>query len=259
MVLTGARPTIGPQQKDNLCGPYWAARTLLDAGIKEWSGTSIDDDLIALRAGATLPPPGGQPSVPAGAQSLARYRYELRVVPAEVSGTSVMGLVNAIEGASAGELRCVPIRGDWTAERVERLLTELSWARLVANIQTGCLWGSRPPVQLLLSELAGGPVEPPPADWDVGHFVWLEMLLRGQKNSLVVVHDSYPSLGIDGRHLQPPRALAEALRRRDGRQGGVLAVVSDKQVARVVKAVAGTGLEVGLWDNGSRSEGDGES
>jgi hypothetical protein len=52
------------QQKDNLCGPFWAARVLVDAGFTDWSGEPIDEDLIATRAGSTLPPASGEPSVP---------------------------------------------------------------------------------------------------------------------------------------------------------------------------------------------------
>jgi hypothetical protein len=115
------------------------------------------------------------------------------------------------------------------------------------------LWGSRPPVEILLGELEGQPVLDPAADWDVGHFVELEMLIRGPKRSLVVVHDSYPSLGWDGRHLQPPRALAAALLRGDGREGGVLAVAANSRV-EVVRALAvEIGLEIGIWNNGTRS------
>jgi hypothetical protein len=124
---------------------------------------------------------------------------------------------------------------------------------LIANVRTGRLWGSRPPVEILLGELEGQPVLDPAADWDVGHFVELEMLIRGPGRSLVVVHDSYPSLGWDGRHLQPPRALAAALLRGDGREGGVLAVAANSRV-EVVRALAvEIGLEIGIWNNGTRS------
>ena len=149
----------------------------------------------------------------------------------------------------------VPLRGQWNAERVERLVEEARelGARLIANVRTGRLWGSRPPIETLLGELEGRPVQAPAADWDVGHFVELEVLIRGPKGSLVVVHDSYPSLGWDGRHVQPPRAVAAALLRGDGREGGVLAVAPKAQEESVKALAARIGLEAGVWDNGTRS------
>ncbi|TMQ03893.1 MAG: hypothetical protein E6J90_52655 [Deltaproteobacteria bacterium] len=64
-------------------------------------------------------------------------------------------------------------------------------------------------------------------------------------DTLVLVHDSYPTLGWNGRHLQPARLVAAALERGDGREGGILAVAPSDEL----RAVAG---EVGLWDNGTR-------
>lgn len=245
----------GAQQKDNLCGAYWGARVLNESGFATWDGEPIDEDLIALRAGTVLPDANTDAGVPPGAVSRMAYRYELPAAPAEQSGTSASGLADAIEAASAGELRCVPLRGSWNAERIERLVDESQdlGARLIANLRTGRLWGSRPPIAVLLAELDGRPVQDPAADWDVGHYVELEMLIRGPRRSLVVVHDSYPSLGWNGRHLQPPRVLAAALLRGDGREGGVLAVVP-KARAEAARAVAAEiGLDVRTWNNGTRS------
>jgi hypothetical protein len=126
-------------------------------------------------------------------------------------------------------------------------------ARLIANLRTGRLWGSRPPVEALLAELEGQPADGPPADWDVGHFVELEMLIRGPHGSLVVVRDSYPTLGWGGRHLQPPRALADALLRGDGREGGVLVVTNGGREQAVKALAARIGLDVGTWNNGTGS------
>ena len=93
-------PASGSQQKDNLCGPFWAARVLVEAGFTEWSGDPIDEDLIASRAGTTLPAATGEPSVPPGASSLNNYRYDLPTAPLAESGTSAEGLMRAIESAS---------------------------------------------------------------------------------------------------------------------------------------------------------------
>lgn len=244
----------GAQQKDNLCGPFWTARVLNESGFSTWDGEPIDEDLIALRARTVLPDPYSD-RVPPGAVSRAAYRYALPTAPVEQSGTSASALAEVIEAASAGELRCVPLRGAWNAERVERLVDEARdlGSRLIANVRTGRLWGSRPPIGVLLAELEGRPVQDPAADWDVGHFVELEMLIRGRHRSLVVVHDSYPSLGWDGRHLQPPRVLAAALLRGDGREGGVLCVVPKARADAAKALAAEIGLSIRTWNNGTRS------
>jgi hypothetical protein len=232
------------QQKDNLCGPFCAGRIL-----------NVDQDLVAIEAGTHLPAATADPSVPSGAQSRTDYRYELPQAPSAESGTSPAGLVSAIESLSGGALTGVPLRGEWTAERVEALVEQAPslGARLVANIRTGKLWGSRPSAEQVLAELNGEDVEGPPADWDVGHFVELTMLLRGPRGSLVVVHDTYPTLGLDGYHLQPVRAVAAALLRGDGRQGGIVAVAPTEQAEAIAAAGRELGLEVGVWDNGCRS------
>lgn len=247
--------SAGAQQKDNLCGPFWTARVLNESGFSTWNGEPIDEDLVALRARSVLPDAHTDAGVPPGAVSRAAYRYALPTAPVEESGTSASALVEVIETASGGELCCVPLRGAWNVERVERLVDEArnQGSRLIANLRTGRLWGGRPPIEVLLAELEGRPVQDPAADWDVGHYVELEMLIRGPQRSLVVVHDSYPSLGWDGRHLQPPRVLAAALLRGDGREGGVLAVVP-KARREVVKALAADiGLDILTWNNGTRS------
>ena len=241
------------QQKDNLCGPFWAARVLNEAGFSVWDGERVDEDLIAKRAGTVLPAAHDGSDVPPGAAGYAAYRYPLPKAPVEQSGTSAGGLILAIEMASRGQLRCVPLRGEWNVELVEQLLDDAPemGARLIANVRTGRLWGSRPPVDVLLAELEGMLVQAPAADWDAGHFIELEMLIRGPVRSLVVVHDSYPTLGWEGRHLQPPRVVVESLLRGDGRGGGVLAVVPASRVDAMRSLATTIGLEIGVWNNGT--------
>lgn len=252
-VLSDTVKPAAAQQKDNLCGPFWAARVLNESGFTEWDGEPVDEDLVAMRAGTVLPDSDTDVSVPPGAVSRTAYRYELPVAPVKSSGTSPRGLMNAIESASGGALRCVPIRGKWTDARIERLVDEAPRlkARLIANLRTGRLWGGRPPLDVLLAELAGTPVSDPAADWDVGHFVELSMLIRGPERSLVVIRDSYPSLGWAGHHAQPSRVVAAALLRGDGREGGVLAVVPQDGADAMFALVTELGLDIGTWNNGT--------
>jgi hypothetical protein len=223
------------QQKDNLCGPFWAARVLRELGI------DAGEDELAARAGSILPDPDDG-SVPPGAESKTDYTIELPTGRPEESGTSAQGLLEAIQSAGAS---CIPIRGPWSAERVARLFDAVPPARLLANVRTGTFWSSKPPVEAVIAELAGEEADGGPHEWDVGHFVHLERLIGGR---LVLVHDSYPTLGWNGRHLQPVRIVAVALERGDGREGGVLAVAPAEH-ADAVRRVAG---EVGTWDNGTR-------
>jgi uncharacterized protein DUF6885 len=236
-----------PQQRDHLCGPFHGARVLRDCGVAAFEGELLDQDLVALHAGTTLPLDAVE-EIPAGAASLCDYRHELPRVDRDRAGTSAPGLATAIEKLSGGLLVCVPLSGQWTAASVQRLM-DLD-ARLLANLRTGWLWGSCPPQEALLAVLDGVSVaDAPPPDWDVGHFVELVTLVRGRRGSLVVVRDSYPSLGWGGVHLQPPAAIAAALMRDDGREGGVLALVEPEAAAGVKGLASELGLRTEMWEN----------
>jgi Family of unknown function (DUF6885) len=240
------------QQRDNLCAAFHGARILCSAGFVDFEGTPIDQDLVALHAGTKLPAPPEGPQVPAGAVSLLDYRHRLPRVEPGRAGTTPGGLAEAIVSLSGGRLECVPVRGGWSATVVEGLLDRAASlaARLIANIRTGPLWVSRPPIEAVLALLAGAePPEVPGAEWDVGHFVELTALVRGRGGALVIVRDSYPSLGWNAHHLQPPELLARALTRDDGREGGVLAVVAEGTGAAVRRMANELSLEPELWDN----------
>ncbi|MFL5824963.1 MAG: DUF6885 family protein, partial [Thermoleophilaceae bacterium] len=144
------------------------------------------------------------------------------------------------------------LRGEWRGETVERIIEGSGGARLIANVRTGHFWGTRPPLETVLAYLAGGQLDPPSAEWDVGHFVELVSLVRGAEASLVVVCDSYPNFGWRAHHLQPPAAVAAALLRGDGREGGVLAVAPVPEAAQIEGLAGELGLEVETWDNGTR-------
>lgn len=246
-LLTERVPQLERQQKDHLCGPFHAARVLRDCGVAEFEGELLDQDLVALHAGTTLPL-GAVEEVPAGAASVCDYRFELACVKRDRAGTSAPGLAAAIEKLSGGLLVCLPLKGEWSAASVQGLM-DLD-ARLLANLRAGRLWGSHPSQEAVLAALDGVAVtDPPPPDWDVGHFVELVTLLRGRRGSLVLVRDSYPSLGWGGLYVQPPAVVAVALMRDDGREGGVLAVVQAGGDDVVRRRASELGLKIEMWAN----------
>lgn len=76
-------------------------------------------------------------------------------------------------------------------------------------------------------------------------------LIRGQGGSLLVVRDSYSSLGWERYHLQPPDAFARALERGDGHEGGVLCVAPAGAEADLRARLADGGYDLRHWDNGT--------
>jgi hypothetical protein len=235
-------------QKDTLCGCFWGALVLRAAGVE-----NIDQDAVAVEAGTTLPEGDPVTFVPRGATPRRDYRLELPPAadPAR-GGTAAPALARAVERLSGGRLAAVSIAGPWTADSVPFLVEHAAAAVLVANIRTGLLWGSRPDPPLLLAYLAGEPVEGPPPEWDTGHYVNLVAALRARDRSLIVVRDSYRTLGWNGYHLQPADAVAKALARGDGREGGVLCFCAAEDEASLRDRLAGS-YDLRDWDNGSVS------
>jgi len=234
------------QQKDNLCGCFWSALALRAAGIE------ADQDAVAAAAGAILP--GGDPTTHVAPGAIPRndYRVELRVDPTPgVAGTSAPAIARAVERLSAGALAVVPVAGPWTAGSVRALMDAASDATLIANVRTGHFWGSRLDAPTVLAHLSGRTVSPPPADWDVGHFVNLAALARGPAAELVVVRDTYQELGLAGHHLQPPDRVAASLRRDDGHEGGVLAVLASAAAPALRDRLERDGFELRHWHNGT--------
>jgi hypothetical protein len=239
-------------QKDQLCGAFWGALVLTAAGHP------IDQDEVALRSGTTLAQGDPEEWLPPGTQARTDYETSLPVAAdGAASGTSAPALARSIEGLSGGDLAVVPVAGPWSAasvvELVETVAATTTWCTLIANIRTGHLWGSRPPARLLLDHLAGRAVEEPPRpDWDCGHFLTIVACLG---ETFLALRDTYPQLGWGGYHLQPAGAVAAALERGDGSEGGVLCVCG----ASVSEVLAGRLGEMGFvlrhWDNGTPDPG----
>lgn len=243
---------LDPQQPDNLCGPYWGALLLRVQGLSEMSA-----DYLAALAGSVLPVGDPASWVPPGASSLQNYRLPLpEAARPEQGGTAVPGLVAAVAQASEGRYSLVPLRAAWSAGWLESLVAlcqaNPDWQAVpLCNIRTGPLWGSHPPLSQVIAYLSGEAVAAPPADWDVGHFVSLAGVVEGPSRSLLLVRDTYPVLGWDGYHLQPASALASALVREDGNEGGVLLFVASKLKAAVAQQAQALGFEIAVWDNGT--------
>ena len=237
-------------QKDQLCGAFWGALTLSAAGYV------ASQEEVALRAGTTLAE--GDPAgwLPPGASPRTDYEATIPVaLDAACAGTSATGVARSIEELSGGKLAVVPVAGPWTPSTVVSLIEVVAAATLectlVANLRTGKLWGSRPPVRLLLDSLLGRPVEAPAPDWDCGHFVTIAACMSAAGGALVTLRDTYPQLGWGGYHLQPAGAVAAALERGDGSEGGVLCVCAASAAEVLAGRLEEQGFELRPWDNGS--------
>ncbi len=242
-------------QKDQLCGCFWGCLALRAHGVTAAGGEPVDQDLVAREAGTVLM--GGDPLqwLPPG-ETANRADYRLSLPPTDdpaAAGTGTEALVGAIERLSAGAVAVVPVAGPWSADSVvsllERTLSTAPDAVLIANVRTGPLWTTRPSPVALLTALAGGEPDVAPCEWDEGHFLSLFALIRGSGGALIGLRDTYRSLGWHGHHLQPPSAVAAALNRGDGREGGVLCVVPSAAAAPLRAALGG--FELRMWDNGS--------
>jgi hypothetical protein len=231
-------------QKDNLCGAFWGALALTAAGYQH-----IDQDLVALESGTLLPDGPPHPPLP-GVEPVIDYRLELGVAPEAQSGTAAAPLARAIVRLSRAELEVVPVSGPWTAERVCALIELDPLVALIANIDTGRLWGSSATDAQCRAQLERGADDGPPPDWSVGHFANPVAVERGPAGAIVTVRDTYPALG-GGTHRQPAARLAAALERGDGREGGVLVIAPAARAGDLQRRLADDGFRIAFWDNGT--------
>ena len=271
-LLPGARALLAAHarelpQRDDLCGAFCGALGLRAAGIEEADGEEpLDQDAVALAAGSVVSALGDAGNLPHGERGRRDYRLALPFVddPA-VSGTTAVGLIEAVTGLSGGRLTAIPYSAPWTAGTLgglfELAATLERPVTLVANLATRHLWGGHPRAEEFLGYLLGGAPEGsaadsgtrdgPPPDWNVGHFVCVFGRLRGPGGSLYGVADTYPSLGTAGVHLQPQERLAAAIERRDMPAGGVIVIAFAQDAPAVRAGAAALGLVEGAWDNGT--------
>jgi hypothetical protein len=246
-----ASQQIAGQQPDNLCGPYWVSVLLRSRGI------SVTPETVAQRAGTRLPIGDSRLWLPAGALSKQDDTVPLpRTDRLENAGTAAIGLMQAVATLSQDQYCLLPLQAPWSAEQLWALLhlcrQQPDWAAVpLCNLKTGWLWGSGLALPQAMAYLGGEDITPPPADWNVGHFLILAGLVEGAARSLLWVGDTYPLFGWQGYHLQPPTAVAQALNRNDGAGGGVFLFIATHHRSQVEQQVRALGFHVEVWDNGT--------
>jgi hypothetical protein len=106
---------------------------------------------------------------------------------------------------------------------------------------------------VLLGYLMSGAAGAGPApDWDVGHFVGLLGQIDGPRGTLVLIGDTYRSLGWEGIHAQPVERLSDALARvHSARPSGVIVVAAAADGAELEGRIRAAELQIRTWDNGS--------
>lgn len=239
-------------QRDELCGPFTALLALRVAGL----GGELDQDDVALAAGTVLSPPPRTGSLPPGEPGRDDFRRPLPQTgdPAG-AGTAATGVARAVEQLAAGTLAAVPASGGWDAAALRALLggagSLAGPVTVLANVATGELADHGASADELEVYLGTGVYRGARSRWLAGHFVALAGRLEGPAGTLVLVADSYRSLGVDGLHLQPVEHLAAALRREGLPPGGILLVVPAAQRSAARDLVTSVGLRAELWDNGS--------
>jgi hypothetical protein len=242
-------------QKDELCGAFGTLLTLRLAGIRETADGPLDQDAVGDAAGSVLGPEGYDEDLPPGEPGRKDYRLEHPRAAPEIAGTSAGGLVRAVAELSGGRRVALGLTGPWTVETLAALL-EISLAEkdaaLVLNVGTRFFWGSRPSVAELLAYLeTGDDAAGPQPDWAVGHFVGCLGVVQGARGRLLVISDTYATLGLNGVHLQPIERVAAALRREGMTPGGALLMLPGARRDAVSSTLTRAGLELGSWDNGS--------
>jgi hypothetical protein len=260
-LLPGARELLAAHarelpQRDDLCGAFCGTLALNAAGIVSYRDEPLDQDAIALAAGSIVSGLREPGTLPYGEPGRRDYRLNIPTIDDhDVSGTTAVGLRDAIAQLSDDALEAIPYSGPWSAGTLAGLF-ELAAAlerpvSLVANFATRHLWGSHPSISHLLTYLYDGNGNGPPSDWDVGHFACVVGRVRGPRGSLYAVADTYPALGHRGIHMQPQEQLAAALERRDMPAGGMFVVAGAQDAASVRAGAAAVGLVEGIWDNGT--------
>jgi hypothetical protein len=244
-------------QKDDLCGAFWGMLVLRAAG-HEVAGEPpqpIDQDAVGLASGTTVSREPQPTSLPPGEPGRRDYRLAPRVADdASRSGTSARALARAVQELSGGAIQVVPVAGPWDASSVWALVEaarDQGVLGVVANVATGELWASRPGPLDLVRHLTTGHLDGPRPEWSVGHFVAVLGAIQGPAGALLLLADTYRSLGWAGIHAQPVDRVAAALRREGDNAGGVLLMIAAGATQAMTDRLLSLGLTLDHWDNGS--------
>ena len=241
------------QQLDNLCGPYWVSILLRSQGF------DVTPETVAQLAGTVLPVGDSATWLPTGAASKQGYSLPLpstfclkSTSCLNQAGTSAQGLIAAVSQLTAGALSLLPLQTRWTVDRIQALLQLCQTWQVVplCNIRTSPLWGAGLAVSDAIAYLNGQTIDPPEADWNVGHFLTLAGTVQGIR-ALILVCDTYPHFGWQGYHLQPAETIAQALNRDDGTGGGALLLIRSEDQPEISQQAEAIGLAIEVWDNGS--------
>ncbi len=238
-------------QVDELCGCFHAALALRLLGFAD-----VTQEQVGALAGSSQSPGRSRDALPAGETGRDADR-EFPVIDEAHSGTAASGLVRAVAAISGGSVVALPVAAPFHPAALRELLDIAAAADepvvLSANINTGYLWGSHASTPQILAYLAtGDDGHGPEPDWKVGHFVSLLGCIDGPRGSLIMVADTYRSLGNDATYLQPTERVAAAIRRDDlETAGGVLVYTGSGEAGRLGERLAARGFVLSVWDNGS--------
>jgi hypothetical protein len=272
-------------QKESTCGAYAAVQVLRARGFIKHSGRSVDENYVAKVARVNVSSHDLEERAillavrKAGKRlsderverlRVTTYRYPLPVESDSVRvGCSPEGVKYAIEKISGGKLCAIPIimrdrAKGMSLPRFRALTADLAdktqeWDfNLILNLRCSRLLDATRPGLVARRFLAG----PAPGDarrtlsWQVGHFVNVGGLLTakylgGRTDTYYLILDSYKELGVEGIHIQPVDYVWRALRRGDGREGGLLIALPDAKRDSAVTLLRRLGCEISLWNNGS--------
>ena len=217
--------------------------------LRAFIGSRLEQDHVGEAAGSLLRVVQSADSLPPGESGRDDYVLDLpRTADPDIDpGTASEGLVVATESLSRGVLIAVPVTGDWSAARIEGLLTGQAGLQtdclVIANSATRFLWSSRVDPLTVLDYLLTGDPAGPGSEWDVGHFTAILGLVTGKAGGVAVCADTYRSLGNNGVHLQPLERVADSLRRDDSAfDGGVLLLIRAGGYEALIDLLVGVGL-----------------
>jgi hypothetical protein len=183
-----------------------------------------------------------------------------------ITGTSPAGAARAIALGSGGELATLPVpardatRGVvLTPDRFDALLDLVEghlddWdVHPIANLEVDQLLDATSDAYAPDALAAPDPERSIPRErWGVGHFVGLGAFWRADAGRRwVLLLDTYKARGFSGYVPMPVESLRRAVVREDGRDGGLLLVMSHDSIPAARDAVRALGIEIRMWGNGS--------